>query len=106
MALAEADTAPPLEGGTSRLTVQIHATIELGHRLGLKVVAEGVEDKLTAEWLAQLQCDIGQGNFFSAPLPSAEFLKWMDEWAGNQNGEHTAKRNKPSEGGTVVSLTA
>jgi EAL domain-containing protein (putative c-di-GMP-specific phosphodiesterase class I)/serine/threonine protein kinase len=84
----------------------IHATIELGHRLGLKVVAEGVEDKLTAEWLAQLQCDIGQGNFFSAPLPSGEFLKWMDEWAGNQNGEHTAKRNKPSEGGTVVSLTA
>lgn len=84
----------------------IHATIELGHRLGLKVVAEGVEDKLTAEWLAQLQCDIGQGNFFSTPLPAEEFLTWMDEWAGNQNGEQTHKRNKPSEGGTVVSLTA
>jgi len=84
----------------------IHATIELGHRLGLKVVAEGVEDKLTAEWLAQLQCDIGQGNFFSAPLPSAEFLSWMDNWAGNQNPDATHKRNKPAEGGTVVSLTA
>jgi len=85
----------------------IHATIELGHRLGLKVVAEGVEDKLTAEWLAQLQCDIGQGNFFSAPLPSAEFLAWMDGWAGNQSPDSTHKRNnKPSEGGTIVSLTA
>ena len=35
-----------------------------------------------------------------------DFLNWMDEWAGNQNGEHTTTRNKPSEGGTVVSLTA
>jgi len=85
----------------------IHATIELGHRLGLKVVAEGVEDKLTAEWLAQLQCDVGQGNFFSTPLPSSEFLAWMDEWAGNQNPEQTRKRGgQPPEPGTVVSLTA
>ena len=84
----------------------IHATIELGHRLGLKVVAEGVEDKLTAEWLAQLQCDIGQGNFFSVPLPSLDFLAWMDAWTGNQNPDNTAKRNKPPDAGTVVSLTA
>ena len=85
----------------------IHATIELGHRLGLKVVAEGVEDKLTAEWLAQLQCDVGQGNFFSVPLPSLEFLDWMDAWAGNQNPDNTRKRNdKPPDPGTVVSLSA
>lgn len=85
----------------------IHATIELGHRLGLKVVAEGVEDKLTAEWLAQLQCDIGQGNFFSTPLPSLEFQAWMDQWAGNQSPDSTLGRNSnPPEAGTVVSLTA
>ncbi len=85
----------------------IHATIELGHRLGLKVVAEGVEDKLTAEWLAQLQCDVGQGNFFSAPLPSVEFLTWMDGWAGNRNLDNTLKRDdKPPDAGTVVSLSA
>jgi len=85
----------------------IHATIELGHRLGLKVVAEGVEDQLTAEWLAQLQCDIGQGNFFSTPLPSNELVKWMDEWAARQGPDQTRKRgsNEPPEG-TVVSLTA
>jgi len=85
----------------------IHATIELGHRLGLKVVAEGVEDKLTAEWLAQLQCDVGQGNFFSVPLPSLEFLDWMDAWAGNQNPDNTRKRNdNPPDSGTVISLSA
>ena len=85
----------------------IHATIELGHRLGLKVVAEGVEDKLTAEWLAQLQCDIGQGNFFSVPLPTSEFLAWMDQWAGNQGAGQTPKRTvDPAKTGTVISLTA
>jgi EAL domain-containing protein (putative c-di-GMP-specific phosphodiesterase class I)/serine/threonine protein kinase len=85
----------------------IHATIELGHRLGLKVVAEGVEDKLTAEWLAQLQCDVGQGNFFSVPLPSLEFLDWMDAWAGNHNPDNTRKRNdNPPDSGTVISLSA
>jgi hypothetical protein len=30
----------------------------------------------------------------------------MDNWAGNQNPDATLKRNKPTEGGTVVSLTA
>ncbi|NIM29185.1 MAG: EAL domain-containing protein [Gammaproteobacteria bacterium] len=85
----------------------IHATIELGHRLGLKVVAEGVEDKLTAEWLAQLQCDIGQGNFFSVALPSPEFLAWMDHWAGNQSAESTPRRGDQSPGSdAVVSLSA
>jgi EAL domain-containing protein (putative c-di-GMP-specific phosphodiesterase class I)/serine/threonine protein kinase len=85
----------------------IHATIELGHRLGLKVVAGGIEDKLTAEWLAQLQCDVGQGNFFSAPLPSVEFLAWMDGWAGNRNLDDAGMRNnKPQSAGAVVSLTA
>ncbi|MCH6550947.1 MAG: EAL domain-containing protein, partial [Planctomycetes bacterium] len=80
----------------------IHATIELGHRLGLKVVAEGVEDKLTAEWLAQLQCDVGQGHFFSAPLPSAEFLAWMDEWAGNHGPDSTHKRTSQPPGASRV----
>ena len=70
------------------------------------MVAEGVEDKLTAEWLAQLQCDVGQGNFFSAPLPSTEFLAWMDQWGGNQSPESTHKRNSKPDSGTVVSLTA
>ena len=59
------------------------------------------------EWLAQLQCDFGQGNFFSVPLPSVEFLAWMDGWAGNRNLDNTPKRHdKPPGADTVISLTA
>ena len=87
----------------------IHATIELGHRLGLKVVAEGVEDKLTAQWLAQLQCDVGQGNYFSAPLQSADFLKWIADWSSAHASEETHKRKttaRDSDSDNVVSMSA
>jgi len=82
----------------------IHATIELGHRLGLKVVAEGVEDKLTAEWLARLQCDLGQGNYFSLPLPAADFVKWNEDFSANDASRQTKEGSSGS--GTVVSLSA
>jgi EAL domain-containing protein (putative c-di-GMP-specific phosphodiesterase class I)/ActR/RegA family two-component response regulator len=58
-----------------RLLVQ--KTIEIGHDLGMTVVAEGVE---TAEQLAFLRlkgCDIVQGYFFCRPLPAEELLKWL-----------------------------
>jgi EAL domain-containing protein (putative c-di-GMP-specific phosphodiesterase class I) len=55
----------------------VQKTIEIGHDLGMKVVADGVE---TAEQLAFLRsngCDIVQGYFFSRPLPAEELLKWL-----------------------------
>jgi EAL domain-containing protein (putative c-di-GMP-specific phosphodiesterase class I)/FixJ family two-component response regulator len=57
--------------------VLVQRTIEIGHNLGMKVVAEGVE---TAEQLAFLLsngCDIVQGYLFSRPLPAEELLKWL-----------------------------
>ena len=57
--------------------VLVQRTIEIGHILGMKVVAEGVE---TAEQLAFLLsngCDIVQGYLFSRPLPAEELLKWL-----------------------------
>jgi diguanylate cyclase (GGDEF)-like protein len=47
----------------------VRSTIELGHALGLRVVAEGVEDAGTLELLTQLGCDIGQGYFIGLPEP-------------------------------------
>ncbi len=44
------------------------AILELGHRLGLEVVGEGVEDAATVRLLAELGCDILQGYYFSRPL--------------------------------------
>lgn len=49
----------------------VRSTIELGHALGLRVVAEGVEDAETLALLTELGCDIGQGFFIGVPEPPA-----------------------------------
>jgi len=54
----------------------VRSTIDLGHDLGLSVVAEGVEDQATWQRLAALKCDIAQGYFISQPLPAEEFAAW------------------------------
>ncbi|MFW2441011.1 MAG: EAL domain-containing protein [Arenicellales bacterium] len=53
--------------------VIVHSTIELAHNLGLKVVAEGVENEDTLDLLKELGCDTIQGFLISRPLPVKEF---------------------------------
>ena len=48
----------------------VRATIELGHALGLRIVAEGIEDYPTLELLTDLGCDLGQGYFISKAKPA------------------------------------
>ncbi|MFZ0974291.1 MAG: EAL domain-containing protein [Solirubrobacteraceae bacterium] len=55
----------------------VRSTINLGHDLGLKVVAEGVEDEATLRRLEKLGCDLAQGYHFSKPLPAEMFNKWI-----------------------------
>ena len=55
----------------------VHAVIALGHTLGLKVVAEGVENLPTAQTLTALGCDELQGYCFSRPLPLAEWVSYL-----------------------------
>ena len=50
----------------------VRATIELGHALGLRVVAEGVEDATTLELLSDLGCDLAQGYFIGKPKPASQ----------------------------------
>lgn len=68
--------------------VIVHSTIELGHNLGLTVVAEGVENKETLDQLTDLCCDTAQGFFISRPMPAEKLLQWMDDspWGINQSG--------------------
>ncbi len=51
----------------------VHSVIDLGHNLGLSIVAEGVEDEQTFTALAALKCDVAQGYYLTRPM-SAEAL--------------------------------
>jgi diguanylate cyclase (GGDEF)-like protein/PAS domain S-box-containing protein len=51
----------------------VRAVIDLGHNLGLRVVAEGVEDRAAAELLRTWGCDLAQGYYFGRPQPADEF---------------------------------
>jgi diguanylate cyclase (GGDEF)-like protein len=55
----------------------VRSAVQLGHALDLKVVAEGVEDMDTYEYLAAEGCDVVQGYLLSRPLPPAEFAEWL-----------------------------
>jgi diguanylate cyclase (GGDEF)-like protein/PAS domain S-box-containing protein len=63
--------------------VIVRATIDLAHNLGLNVTAEGIETEQHAKLLKALGCEVGQGYFFSRPLPAIE----TTEWLGQRNGE-------------------
>jgi diguanylate cyclase (GGDEF)-like protein/PAS domain S-box-containing protein len=55
----------------------VRSSIELGHNLGLRVVAEGIEDEEVAAALRALGCDQGQGYWLSPPLSPAEMTRWL-----------------------------
>jgi diguanylate cyclase (GGDEF)-like protein/PAS domain S-box-containing protein len=51
----------------------VRATITLAKQLRLSVIAEGIEDRATADLLAGMGCEEGQGYYFGRPMPVAEF---------------------------------
>ena len=53
--------------------------IDLAHRFGLHVVAEGVEDEETLDALRQRHCDIVQGHLFARAMPLDDFERWLGE---------------------------
>ena len=59
--------------------VIVHSTIDLAHNLGLKVVAEGVEDQQAWDMLYDWGCDTAQGYFMSRPLAAADFMTWLGQ---------------------------
>jgi diguanylate cyclase len=63
-----------VEEGNSAL---VQASIDLGHTLGLTVVAEGVEASDHVWELRRMGCDMGQGYLFARPMPAADLQGWM-----------------------------
>ncbi len=64
------------EGAADDLVI-VRSTIELGHNMGLVVIAEGVETAESWEILKRLGCDMAQGYFMSKPLPAEAFKAWL-----------------------------
>ncbi|MBI1733434.1 MAG: PAS domain S-box protein [Gammaproteobacteria bacterium] len=61
----------------SRNVAIVRAALEMGHNLGMQVTAEGIEDAATCAALTALGCDVGQGYYFSRPLPPDQVFAWM-----------------------------
>jgi diguanylate cyclase (GGDEF)-like protein len=55
--------------------------IDLAHRFGLSVAAEGVEDVDTLQALRRSGCDSAQGYLFAKALPSADMERWLNQWS-------------------------
>ncbi len=81
--------------------VIVQSTIQLGHNIGLRIVAEGVETQAAWHLLEQWGCDKLQGYFISRPVPADDFSAWYrhyqaSEFCKNQipnNLELTRKNN-------------
>jgi EAL domain-containing protein (putative c-di-GMP-specific phosphodiesterase class I) len=55
----------------------VRSTIELAHSLGLRAIAEGVEDEATLDRLRTLGCDLAQGYHLGRPMPLAQLTEWL-----------------------------
>jgi EAL domain-containing protein (putative c-di-GMP-specific phosphodiesterase class I) len=57
----------------------VRSTVDLAHELGMKVVAEGVEDTECLSFLASIGCDLAQGYFISQPICAAQITAMLQE---------------------------
>jgi diguanylate cyclase (GGDEF)-like protein len=81
----------------ARAAALVASTIDLAHSLGLRMVAEGVENDIAYTELTRLGCDQAQGYFISRPVPAAE----LDYWLSNRHaGEDLTKGPRPRPTGT------
>lgn len=58
----------------------LESSVALGRGLGLKLVAEGVEDQACWDIVRELGCDVAQGFLIARPMPGDELLQWLRDW--------------------------
>ncbi len=73
--------------------VIVNSIIDLGHNLGLKVVAEGVEDVRIWRMLAERKCEFAQGFYMAKPMPAKEFNRWLRSWRETTPEAEDAQEN-------------
>lgn len=59
--------------------VIVRSTIELAHNMGLKVVAEGVDNERSRDLLIEFGCEYLQGYFYAKPLTSTDYEQWLQQ---------------------------
>lgn len=88
----------------------VRSTTELGHILGLRVVAEGIETPESWSSLLRLGCDLAQGYFISRPMPAGDVPGWLSTQRANlsraladaqQEGTIAALKLRPPLAGSV-----
>ena len=67
--------------------IVVEKTVEIGHELGMKVVAEGVETMEQLQFLRKIGCDLAQGYYFSKPLAPKVLAKWLASYRHAAEGE-------------------
>jgi diguanylate cyclase (GGDEF)-like protein len=75
--------------GKERDLELVRATIQLGHDMRLRVVAEGIEDVATLELLSDLGCDLAQGYYISRPMPANKLAFMSNDTAKQVVGAST-----------------
>lgn len=73
----------------------VRSTVDLGHNLGLRVVAEGIESEQAWDLLSQMGCDSGQGYLMSRPIPASEFGAWSRRWTQGNTVRRQPVANGP-----------
>ena len=92
-----------MDSDASKATI-VQSTVELGHNLGLEVVAEGVESVDSLERLASLGCDYAQGFFVSKGLSAERASVWLEAFAAPAGGALPDPRGLFDESGSASAL--
>ncbi|RZL00823.1 MAG: EAL domain-containing protein [Rubrivivax sp.] len=90
-------------GATPQSSAVVSAIIALARALGLKVIAEGVEEVSQMEVLYNLGCHICQGYLFARPMPAAEVETWLANTTTDQSLPRVALLSGDIGGAAVVS---
>ena len=76
--------------------VIVHSTVDLGRNLGLRVVAEGVENALTLQQLDLLGCHAVQGYHISRPVAADELISWLEQQTAEATTQTAANSTDPA----------
>ncbi len=82
----------------------VAATVGMGHALGLRVVAEGIEDRATWDLLIGMGCDVAQGYYIARPLTADALVRWVRETSLDRRLDHSARGLHSTHRGSVPAV--